>query len=56
MKHQNHNVNELFNLGFVDGGPDRAVCIKCGRGVRLGKPERGLAVYYASLHRMRCGR
>jgi hypothetical protein len=56
MFQKHHNANELFSLGFIHGGPDRALCTKCGSEVPLGKPKRGLAVYYASQHRMHCGR
>lgn len=54
MGKQHHEVTELFDLGFIHGGPNLALCLRCGHLVELGEPEEALAWLRAGLHRVLC--
>lgn len=51
---QQHDVSELFDLGFIHPGPNRAICCKCRDTVELGEPEQSVAWLHAVVHRILC--
>jgi hypothetical protein len=52
MAENYHEVSELFDLGFIHGGPNLAFCLRCGHLVELDEPEEPLAWLRAALHRI----